>query len=399
MADQLSVSMNMVNAVKARQPKKEKKSGTDDQAAFGQALSEAHAATQGDPAQEETQPKTEAAQPVSGQDAAVTATDQAVQGRIVRADAVQQAAGVIVEGILPETAGVPGEAAAEVPTEGMTADMAVQTLATATDAEGAAALPEEARDMLNTGSEDAEAAALPTAVTDGAAKMADSVRTTDDTSVDVSGIVVNTPQEDGQGAQVQERQTEHADGFQTRQMRQEDKKTEDADAGYETVQHMTSSETRAWQTSGTESTSAEEHVTESGELREEYADMLKAQIARQVADGKQELEISLTPKNLGNLIIRAAQEEGRMTVSIICSDERAMKAMAQKAAELGQILENRMGVRTEVYVDDGRQQSYLQKEGRGDNAGGQEQSQSERHRRRQEHDTMDFLQQLRLGLV
>lgn len=143
------------------------------------------------------------------------------------------------------------------------------------------------------------------------------------------------------------------------------------------------------------------HVTQTGEMREEYADMVKDMIARQISQGKQEIEISLTPKSLGKLIVKVAVEAGETTVSIICTNSKAMQAMTQKAGELGRILEDSLGDKMEVVVDTEKPDSYLQQEGR--NAG-QEQAEQERHanqeqRKDQEADTADFLQQLRLGLA
>lgn len=143
------------------------------------------------------------------------------------------------------------------------------------------------------------------------------------------------------------------------------------------------------------------HVTQSGEMREEYADMVKDMIARQISQGKQEIEISLTPRSLGKLIVRVAVEAGETTVSIICTNSKAMQAMTQKAGELGRILEDSLGDKMEVVVDTEKPDSYLQQEGR--NAG-QEQAEQERHASQERHkgqeaDTVDFLQQLRLGLA
>lgn len=143
------------------------------------------------------------------------------------------------------------------------------------------------------------------------------------------------------------------------------------------------------------------HVTQTGEMREEYADMIKDMIARQISQGKQEIEISLTPKSLGKLIVKVAVEAGETTVSIICTNSKAMQAMSQKAGELGRILEGSLGDKMEVVVDTEKPDSYLQQDGR--NAS-QEQAEQERHagqeqRKDQEADTADFLQQLRLGLA
>lgn len=155
---------------------------------------------------------------------------------------------------------------------------------------------------------------------------------------------------------------------------------------------------------GNEPARPQPHVTRTGEMREEYADMLKDLIAKQISSGKQEIEISLTPKSLGNMIVKVAYEAGETIVSIICSNPKAMNAMSQKAGELGQILETSLGSHMEVVVDtDNRQESYLYQDGRGGSGeqDGQEKEGSGQKKRQdgKEQDPEDFLQQLRLGLA
>lgn len=151
---------------------------------------------------------------------------------------------------------------------------------------------------------------------------------------------------------------------------------------------------------------AQVEVTETGEIKQEYANMLKDMIARQVSNGRQELEISLTPRNLGTLLIKVAHEAGETTVSIICSNAKAMQAMSSKAGELGKMLESTLGDKMDVVVEDkDNQDSHFYDEGRNDSgAQAQKEEQERRHeenRRRMEQEagSADFLQQLRLGLA
>lgn len=147
-------------------------------------------------------------------------------------------------------------------------------------------------------------------------------------------------------------------------------------------------------------------VTETGEIKPEYANMLKDMIAKQLSSGRQELEISLTPRNLGALIVKVAVEAGETTVSIICSNAKTMEAMSSKASELGRMLETTLGDKMEVMVEDkNSQDSRFYDEGRNDSgAQAQKDEQERRHeenRRRMELEagSADFLQQLRLGLA
>lgn len=147
-------------------------------------------------------------------------------------------------------------------------------------------------------------------------------------------------------------------------------------------------------------------VTETGEIKPEYTNMLKDMIAKQISSGRQELEISLTPRNLGALIVKVAVEAGETTVSIICSNAKTMEAMSSKASELGRMLETTLGGKMEVMVEDkNSQDSRFYDEGRNDSgAQAQKDEQERRHeenRRRMELEagSADFLQQLRLGLA
>ncbi len=150
---------------------------------------------------------------------------------------------------------------------------------------------------------------------------------------------------------------------------------------------------------------AQPHVSQTGEMREEYADMLKDLIARQISDGKQELEISLSPRELGTLIVKVAYEAGETSISILCTNSKAMHAMSQKAGELGQILEESLGSKMEVVVETEQKDPYFNQDGRsGSGAEAQQERQEEKaaeHRRFQEQaeSGADFLHQLRLGLT
>ena len=157
---------------------------------------------------------------------------------------------------------------------------------------------------------------------------------------------------------------------------------------------------------GSKAVETQVEVTETGEIKPEYANMLKDMIAKQISNGRQEFEIALTPKNLGALLVKVAVEAGETTVSIICSNARTMEAMSSKATELGRMLETTLGDKMEVVVEDKNgQESNFYEDGRnGSGAQAQKEEQERKHeenRRRMELEagSVDFLQQLRLGLA
>ena len=146
---------------------------------------------------------------------------------------------------------------------------------------------------------------------------------------------------------------------------------------------------------------AAERAGQTGEMKSEYADMLKDMIAKQIINGNKELEIKLTPRSLGDLTVKVSYQDGAAAVSIICSDKKALQAMSQKAGELGLILENNLGSRTEVIVETRQdQQGRLYEDGRGQQSYNGQQSSGQQHsdKKQNETETIDFLQQLRLGI-
>lgn len=207
-----------------------------------------------------------------------------------------------------------------------------------------------------------------------------------------------------------ERQMASADTGAKRAAVQEDVHKSDADAvdikaqaaaGRGNVSHI-----HAQGNGGETAIQAEVEVTGSGEIKPEYADMLKDMIARQIANGKQEIEISLTPRNLGELLVKVAYEAGETTVSIICTNAKTMQAMSSRASELGKVLETTLGDKMEVVVENKEQPgSHLYEDGKNDSGA---QAQKEELERREaelrknlerEASSVDFLQQLRLGLM
>ena len=142
-----------------------------------------------------------------------------------------------------------------------------------------------------------------------------------------------------------------------------------------------------------------ENTAKTAEMKPEYADMLKDMIAKQISSGKQELEIQLTPRSLGELTVKVSYHDGAAAVSIICSDKKALQAMSQKAGELGLILENNLGTKTAVIVETREEQAQLYQDGRGQQSYQEQQnSEQQQNKKHKETETIDCLQQLRLGI-
>lgn len=138
------------------------------------------------------------------------------------------------------------------------------------------------------------------------------------------------------------------------------------------------------------------------EIRTEYMDMLKGDIAKQIASGKQHIEIQLHPDNLGTLVIKASCEAGKAVISIVCSEAKTMQAMSQQARELAGIVEARTGNETQVIVER-PSEDYLQQQQQQEQHSGRQEREPDRQQRDSHkgefQESFDFLQQLRLGLA
>lgn len=139
------------------------------------------------------------------------------------------------------------------------------------------------------------------------------------------------------------------------------------------------------------------HVSKAEELPQE----LTNQLLVKVASGRNEFEIQITPKNLGEITVRIAQEEGHSIVSIICSEKKTMELLAQSAKEIGNVMEQNLGKPTEIYVDEQKTDTLWQDGQQNNDHSGRE---SEQYRQKEEQEKMQktentrFLQELRLGL-
>ncbi len=135
------------------------------------------------------------------------------------------------------------------------------------------------------------------------------------------------------------------------------------------------------------------NVSDRAENIQNLTELIKNAVDSQV----KELEIQLEPANLGKITVKAVYESGKAAVVISCTNQAALEALSGKAAELGGLLQERMGGQTEIIVDQPQQQ-YLNQDGRN----GNQESREEQHRQQKQDgrpQTGDFLEQLRLGLI
>lgn len=135
---------------------------------------------------------------------------------------------------------------------------------------------------------------------------------------------------------------------------------------------------------------------------EEIPEKLLDQLLVKTTAGIKEFEIQLEPYDLGKIIIKAAFGKESTSISIVCTEQRTMELMAKNARELGAIMEDNLGTPTTIVVED-KEAGYLEQQNQNNSQGGNGQNQEENSQKQgeksQEKEGMDFLQQLRLGLV
>lgn len=140
--------------------------------------------------------------------------------------------------------------------------------------------------------------------------------------------------------------------------------------------------------------------TISAEQTEKMFQKLPQDLTVRLSAGEREFSVQLEPENLGKLMIKASYEQGKATISIICTNEKTLQFLSGHAGELGSIMENSLGTPTNIVLDKAPQ-DYLNQEQNGQNGQQNEPDNSGKEKKDQhkKNDGQNFLQQLRLGLI
>lgn len=138
---------------------------------------------------------------------------------------------------------------------------------------------------------------------------------------------------------------------------------------------------------------------ETPESPEEMFQTLPKEIFTRISAGEKEFTVQLEPENLGKLMIKASYADGKASISIICTNEKTMELLSGHAREIGGIMESNLGTPTTVLLDK-TEPDYLEQGQDGQN-GRQENARDDegRDKKEQKKNGLDFLHQLRLGLV
>lgn len=139
------------------------------------------------------------------------------------------------------------------------------------------------------------------------------------------------------------------------------------------------------------------YVPQPEALPEKVTDQLLAKMS----EGVQEFEIHIEPANLGKIAVKILYQEGQATVSIFCTEKRALDVLGRNAGEIGQVIEKNLGGTTTVIVDK-QENDYLNQQRDENQKNGQNPDNEQQKDNRQEtsaEDADQFLQKLRLGLT
>ena len=93
-------------------------------------------------------------------------------------------------------------------------------------------------------------------------------------------------------------------------------------------------------------------------------------------------------------------EGNQATISIICSEKRAMDALSQNAREIGNIIDRNLGGETTIIVE--KQESDYLNQTRDENEQADQNGKQQKEEKNKNHEGEDaeqFLQKLRLGLT
>lgn len=138
------------------------------------------------------------------------------------------------------------------------------------------------------------------------------------------------------------------------------------------------------------------HVTQP----EELPDKLTDQILGKMQEGVQSFEIEIEPENLGKIAVKIMYEDGQATVSILCTEKKALDVLGNHAREIGSIIDRNLGGETKIFVEK-QEPDYLNQNKDENQHGKQDEQgqQKESNKKQDSEDSEQFLQKLRLGLT
>ncbi len=133
---------------------------------------------------------------------------------------------------------------------------------------------------------------------------------------------------------------------------------------------------------------------------EELPDKVTEQLLSKMEEGVQEFEIHIEPENLGKIAVKVLYEDGQATVSIFCTEKKALDLLGNNVRDIGNIIERNLGGETKIFVE--KQENDYLDQNRDENQQGKQEEQKQQKEQNKKEDAEDaeqFLQKLRLGLM
>lgn len=131
---------------------------------------------------------------------------------------------------------------------------------------------------------------------------------------------------------------------------------------------------------------------------------LKTQISEKIQDmvvkatgTNNEFEIQLAPEHLGKILVKIAFKDGETSVSLICSNPKTMSILAENARSINEIVQANTNTHVTINVQEENKSFYDEQSNQQQR--GQENQQRENQQSKQQNASIDFMQQMRLGLI
>lgn len=136
---------------------------------------------------------------------------------------------------------------------------------------------------------------------------------------------------------------------------------------------------------------------------EQLPEQLMKQLETMHLTENKEFEIELEPANLGKIAMKISYEQGKASISLICSNSMTATVLTGQAEQMGQLMEKHLGSPTEIFVDRQENMNWQEQDSSQRESQNSRQQKEEQERRYyedlQHRNGQDFLQQLRIGLI
>lgn len=129
---------------------------------------------------------------------------------------------------------------------------------------------------------------------------------------------------------------------------------------------------------------------------EDLADKI---LLRSVGKNNNTFEIQLKPQELGSIKIKLVFEQGKVNVAMFCENQKAAELLSASSAKLSEMIESRTGDQTSVLVQQKEENLFRDGGEKENNHQNAQEQKKQNHNDKNDAEFLDFVQQMRLGLV